>query len=55
MWRVQRARRPLLIERPDAPASKAFGSLVDGLLALDAATPRTTAPAPAPPPAGGEP
>ncbi|MFO0581256.1 MAG: P-loop NTPase [Anaeromyxobacter sp.] len=55
MWRVQRARRPLLVERPDAPAARAFGGLVDALLALDAVIPRTTAPAPAPPPPGGEP
>ncbi len=35
MWRAVRARRPLLVERPDAPAAKAFGIVVDGLLALD--------------------
>src|SRR5512142_2147899 len=35
MWRTLRARRPLLIERPDAPAAKAFATIVDGLLALD--------------------
>jgi flagellar biosynthesis protein FlhG len=37
MWRTLRARRPLLIERPDAPAAKAFATIVDGLLALDIA------------------
>lgn len=36
MWRTLRARRPLLVERPDAPVAKAFGGLVDTLLALDA-------------------
>jgi flagellar biosynthesis protein FlhG len=35
MWRVVRARRPLLVERPDAPSARAFATIVDGLLALD--------------------
>jgi flagellar biosynthesis protein FlhG len=35
MWRSVRARRPILVERPDAPAAKAFASIADGLLALD--------------------
>ncbi len=35
MWRTVRARRPLLLERPEAEASRAFGGIVDGLLALD--------------------
>jgi len=55
LWRVQRARRPLLVEKPDAAAARSFAGLVDSLLALDATTPRTTAPAPAPPPSGVEP
>jgi flagellar biosynthesis protein FlhG len=37
MWRAVRARRPLLIERPDVPAARCFASIADGLLALDAA------------------
>ncbi len=36
MWRAVRARRPLLIERPDVAAARAFGAIVDALLALDA-------------------
>ena len=35
MWRTVRARRPLLLERPDAESSRAFGAVVDGLVALD--------------------
>lgn len=41
MWRTVRARRPLLLERPDAEAARAFGSIVDGLMALDAPSSRT--------------
>ncbi len=37
MWRAVRARRPLLIERPDAVAARAFGAVADALLALDLA------------------
>jgi len=37
MWRAVRARRPLLVERPDVPAAKAFAAITDSLLALDAA------------------
>ncbi|HSN15377.1 MAG TPA: P-loop NTPase [Anaeromyxobacteraceae bacterium] len=37
MWRAVRARRPLLIERPDAAAARAFAGIADGLLALDVA------------------
>lgn len=35
MWRTLRARRPLLIERPDVPAARSFATVVDALLALD--------------------
>src|SRR5512133_113586 len=35
MWRTVRARRPLLLERPEAEASRCFGAIVDGLVALD--------------------
>jgi flagellar biosynthesis protein FlhG len=35
MWRAMRARRPLLLERPDAPAARAFATIADSLLALD--------------------
>ncbi len=35
MWRAVRARRPLVVERPDAPVAKAFGRIADSLLALD--------------------
>jgi flagellar biosynthesis protein FlhG len=41
MWRTVRARRPLLIERPEADASRAFRAIVDGLLALDGAGSRS--------------
>ncbi len=37
MWRAVRARRPLLVERPDVAAAKAFAAIADSLLALDAA------------------
>ncbi len=37
MWRAVRARRPLLVERPDAVAARAFATVADSLLALDAA------------------
>lgn len=37
MWRAVRARRPLLIERPDVPSARAFGAIADALLALDTA------------------
>lgn len=35
MWRAVRARRPLVVERPDVGASKAFSRIADSLLALD--------------------
>jgi len=35
MWRAVRARRPLLLERPDAPAARSFATIADSLLALD--------------------
>lgn len=35
MWRAVRARRPLLVDRPDAPAGRAFAAIADALLALD--------------------
>ncbi len=35
MWRAVRARRPILVERPDSLAAKAFATVADGLLALD--------------------
>jgi flagellar biosynthesis protein FlhG len=37
MWRAVRARRPLLVERPDAVSAKAFAAVADSLLALDTA------------------
>ncbi len=37
MWRTLRNRKPLLVERPDAPAAKAFAGIADALLALDEA------------------
>jgi flagellar biosynthesis protein FlhG len=37
MWRAVRARRPLLVERPDVPSARCFAGIADGLLALDAA------------------
>ena len=41
MWRTVRARRPLLLERPEAEASRSFDVIVNGLLALDGAGSRT--------------
>ena len=35
MWRAVRARKPLLVERPDVGASKSFARIADSLLALD--------------------
>lgn len=35
MWRTVRARRPLLVEQPGSRAARAFGRIVDSLLALD--------------------
>jgi len=37
MWRSIRARRPILLERPDASCARAFGAIADSLLALDLA------------------
>src|SRR5512133_891175 len=37
MWRAVRARRPLLLERPDVAAAKSFAAIADALLALDTA------------------
>ncbi len=37
MWRTLRARRPFLIERPQAPAARAFSAVADALVALDSA------------------
>jgi flagellar biosynthesis protein FlhG len=36
MWKAVRARRPLLVARPDVSAARAFATIVDSLLALDA-------------------
>jgi flagellar biosynthesis protein FlhG len=35
MWRTLRARKPLLVERPDVPAARSFAGMADALLALD--------------------
>jgi flagellar biosynthesis protein FlhG len=35
MWRAVRVRRPLLVDRPDVPSARAFGTIADSLLALD--------------------
>ncbi len=37
MWRAVRARRPLLVDRPDALAARSFATIADSLLALDVA------------------
>jgi flagellar biosynthesis protein FlhG len=37
MWRAVRARRPLLVARPDVPSARSFAALGDALLALDMA------------------
>ncbi|WP_242360701.1 P-loop NTPase [Anaeromyxobacter sp. SG17] len=42
MWRAVRARRPLLVERPDVPAARAFAGIAEGLIALDVARPGGT-------------
>jgi flagellar biosynthesis protein FlhG len=36
MWRAVRARRPLLVARPDVASARAFSVIADALLALDA-------------------
>lgn len=41
MWRTVRARRPLLLERPEAEASRAFAAIVDELMLLDGKLSRT--------------
>ena len=41
MWRTMRARRPLLVHSPAAPAAKAFAQIADRLSALDAAHARS--------------
>jgi len=40
MWRAVRARRPLLVGRPDVPSARAFAAIADALLALDSAAQR---------------
>jgi flagellar biosynthesis protein FlhG len=40
MWRTVRARRPFLLEHPGSRVARAFGRIVDGLLALDGAAAR---------------
>jgi flagellar biosynthesis protein FlhG len=37
MWRAVRARRPLLVERPDVAAARCFVGVADALVGLDAA------------------
>ncbi len=37
MWRAVRARRPLLLERPDMSSARSFATVADSLLALDMA------------------
>jgi flagellar biosynthesis protein FlhG len=37
MWRAVRARRPLLVARPDVPAARAFEAVATALLGLDGA------------------
>jgi flagellar biosynthesis protein FlhG len=41
MWRTVRARRPLLVERPDSDAAHSFARIVDALVALDGTVSRT--------------
>jgi flagellar biosynthesis protein FlhG len=36
MWRAVRARRPLLVERPDVPSARCFAKVADALVQLDA-------------------
>jgi flagellar biosynthesis protein FlhG len=38
MWRAVRQRRPLLVERPDVAAARAFNEIADRLLSTDLAT-----------------
>jgi flagellar biosynthesis protein FlhG len=40
IWRAIRARRPLLVARPDAAAARSFAAIADALVALDATLPR---------------
>ncbi len=44
MWRAVRARRPLLVERPDVASARAFAAIADSLLALDMAARPEAAP-----------
>lgn len=44
MWRAVRARRPLLVDRPEANAARSFARIADGLLALDTAARSGSAP-----------
>lgn len=44
MWKTVRARKPLLIERPDAPAARSFAAIADSLIHLDAGGDRSTPP-----------
>lgn len=37
MWRAMRARRPLLVHAPEAPAARSFDRIAEGLAALEAA------------------
>jgi oligopeptide/dipeptide ABC transporter ATP-binding protein len=37
MWRAMRARRPLLLHAPEAPAASSFAHIAEGLAALEAA------------------
>ncbi len=41
MWRSVRARRPFLVEHPEALSARCFAHIVDGLAALDAAQARS--------------
>jgi flagellar biosynthesis protein FlhG len=41
MWRTVRARRPLLVERPESEAARSFAQIVDGLVALDGTVSRS--------------
>ncbi|HEX7487754.1 MAG TPA: P-loop NTPase [Anaeromyxobacteraceae bacterium] len=41
MWHAMRARRPLLVHAPDAPAARSFRLIADQLTALDAAVARS--------------
>ena len=44
VWRSVRARKPLLLARPEAPAARSFAAIADGLFRIDAGGERSDVP-----------